>query len=129
MPIPEPTPLGGRLESAEANGTTEKKNKKVTVCTIPPTRCQYGGSTFEFAAFSPSTRFLKEVQAVFPRLSRRQLDTVLIVPVFQQCENDMVGITPEINRERDVKLELVRRCGALAASRLSGSKEWHVLYL
>ncbi|ORZ03344.1 hypothetical protein BCR43DRAFT_483183 [Syncephalastrum racemosum] len=124
MPIPEPATSPDRLGSTKDSSTAGKKSKKVTSCPISPTRCQYGGSTFEYAAFSPSTRFLKEVQAVFPRLSRQQLNTVLIVPVFQQCENDMVGITPEINRERDVKLELFIEWGNKVADRLAQVGMW-----
>lgn len=87
--------------------TIKQPDNKKTQCLVNATRFVFQGSEFEYSVYSPSHRILREISSVFPDLSIRQRRNLLIVPVIQRCEHDMVGATPEINKERDDKLELV----------------------
>lgn len=66
----------------------------------------------------PSTRYLSELRPVFPELfpvhssptagpmwPRVTRETMLVVPTFQPCLSDLVGVGVEQEREKDDKLE------------------------
>ncbi|CAO3600731.1 unnamed protein product [Absidia cylindrospora] len=78
-----------------------KVNKTTTpTCEAPATRFIYQQSEFEYSVHSPGSRFGRELGTVFPTLSTKQLKEILVIPVIQQCEHDMVGITQQVNHER-----------------------------
>lgn len=85
------------------------ERKKLSTCLIEPTIFQFKDSTFEYAVYKPSSRFKRDFESIFPSLNVKQRKELLVVPVIQQCEYDMVGLTKEVNQERDIKLELVSR--------------------
>ena len=101
-----PTSIVDPCQSSEI--LTSSKPTTKSVCVIEPSRFQFYGSVFEYSAYSPSTRFIKEVESVFPHLNLQERKDFLVCPVIQQCVHDLVGATPEVNKERDDKLELVR---------------------
>lgn len=76
-------------------------------CLQSPSRLKYCDSDFEYSIHAPPPRFQRELSHVFPVMKRQDLKRILVVPVIQRCDNDMVGITRTINSERDVRLELV----------------------
>lgn len=80
---------------------------KKTECLIPASRFVYNGSEFEYTVFSPSARFMREMDTVFPQLSARQRKELLVIPIIQRCKHDLVGFSPEIEEEREFKLENV----------------------
>lgn len=89
--------------------TPEVSNEKTKLSTnlVKPTVFDFGNSTFEYSVYKPSLRFLRDFDTIFPQLSSRQRKQLLVVPVIQKCEFDMVGLSKEVNFERDIKLELV----------------------
>lgn len=89
--------------------TTPTSNEKMKLSTnmIKPTVFEFGNSFFEYSVYKPSLRFLRDFDTIFPHLSSRQRKQLLVVPVIQKCEFDMVGLSKEVNFERDIKLELV----------------------
>ncbi|KAI8344437.1 hypothetical protein BC941DRAFT_507987 [Chlamydoabsidia padenii] len=100
-------------------------NRSTTpTCMIPVTRFIYQDSEFEYSVHSPGTRFGRELGTVFPTLSMKQLKEILVVPVIQRCEHDMVGITQQVNNERDDKLEKFVAWGKLVVERLKGLGIW-----
>lgn len=80
---------------------------KLSTCVIEPALFQFKDSTFEYSAYKPSSRFLKDFDTIFPNLSVKSRNQLLVIPVVQKCVNDMVGFSEVVNKERDVKLELV----------------------
>lgn len=92
---------------------------------VSATRFTHQDSEFEYSVHSPGTRFGRELGTVFPALSTKQLKEILVVPVIQRCEHDMVGITQQVNHERDDKLEKVS-CSRLKGR--DGSLENHSTY-
>lgn len=76
-------------------------------CLQPPTRLKHCDSDFEFSIHAPPPRFQRELTHIFPAMRRQELKRILVVPVIQRCDNDMVGVTLAANAERDVRLELV----------------------
>jgi hypothetical protein len=80
-------------------------------CLQAPTRLKHCDSDFEYSIHSPPPRFQRELTHIFPAMRRQELKRILVVPVIQRCDNDMVGVTKSTNAERDVRLELV--CSAL----------------
>lgn len=50
---------------------------------------------------------MREMDTVFPQLSVRQRKELLVIPIVQRCKHDLVGSTPEIEEEREFKLENV----------------------
>ncbi|KAI9275545.1 hypothetical protein BDA99DRAFT_532516 [Phascolomyces articulosus] len=113
------------VDSCPSKGisTTIKPTTK-SECVIEPARFEYQGSVFEYSAFSPSHRFMKEVDSVFPHLTIKERNDLLVVPVIQQCYHDMVGATPEVNKERDEKLELFIEWGKYIVQRLGSVGFW-----
>lgn len=101
------TGMPATLPHQNPTHTTKQPDAKKTQCLVDPTRFKFKNSEFEYSVYSPSHRILREITSVFPDLSIRQRKNLLIVPVIQRCEHDMVGATPEVNKERDDKLELV----------------------
>ena len=89
----------------------ERLTNKTSSCVIQPTILEYNGSIFEYSAYKPTMRFLRDFDSIFPQLSSRQKAQLLVVPVIQKCEHDMVGLSKEVNDERDIKLELVKKKG------------------
>src|SRR5690348_11234681 len=93
------------------NGDTlllKTKSTTSPTCLVPATRFIYKESEFEYSVHSPGSRFGRELGTVFPSLTSKQRKEILVVPVIQRCEFDMVGITQQVNKERDDKLELVK---------------------
>lgn len=101
-------PIATTSPTEKCHDGDDSNNNKKTECAVAPTRFHYKGSEFEYSAYSPASRFLKLLEPVFPHLTARQRSELLVVPVIQRCENDTAGISPEINKEREEKLELVR---------------------
>ncbi|KAI8064410.1 hypothetical protein BC940DRAFT_306184 [Gongronella butleri] len=93
-------------------------------CAVPATRFMYHGAEFEYSVHAPGTRFARELATVFPGLSVKQRKELLIVPVIQRCDNDMVGITTIVNKERDDRLELFVQWGRAIVDRLRGLGMW-----
>ncbi|KAI9308317.1 hypothetical protein BJ944DRAFT_260506, partial [Cunninghamella echinulata] len=93
-------------------------------CLVPATRFMYKESEFEYSVHSPGTRFGRELGTVFPSLSSKQRKEILVVPVIQRCEFDMVGITQIVNKERDDKLELFVSWGKSIVDRLRTVGMW-----
>jgi hypothetical protein len=85
---------------------TEKK--KLSTCLVQPNTFEFKHSTFEYSVYQPSLRFLRDFDSIFPCLKIKQRKQLLVVPIIQKCEFDMVGLSKLVNNERDVKLELVR---------------------
>ncbi|KAI9499583.1 methylmalonic aciduria and homocystinuria type D protein [Zychaea mexicana] len=106
--------------STTATSTAKSKND----CLVEPKRFEFKDSLFEYSVHAPSDRFLRDMATVFPHLSVRQRKDLLVVPVIQQCENDMVGLTYEVNKERDDKLELFVDWGKRVADRLASVGFW-----
>ncbi|KAI8335209.1 methylmalonic aciduria and homocystinuria type D protein [Blakeslea trispora] len=98
--------------------------RKTTICTIEPTTFKFKHSLFEYSAYQPSQHFLRDFEAIFPNISARQRKQMLVVPVIQKCQNDMVGITKEVNYERDVCLELFIQWGKLVVDRIKSVGMW-----
>ncbi|KAI8149073.1 hypothetical protein BJV82DRAFT_590536 [Fennellomyces sp. T-0311] len=110
--------------SIGATQTAPSSTASKTECLVKPTRFQYKHSEFEYSIYAPSTRFLREMTTVFPHLTLRQRKNLLIVPIFQRCIHDLVGATPEINKERDDKLELFIEWGKRVVDRLASVGMW-----
>lgn len=119
----------------------EPERKKLSTCLIAPSVFQFRDSTFEYAVYQPSSRFKRDFESIFPSLNVKQRKELLVVPVIQQCEYDMVGLTTQVNQERDVKLELVSArdplggcrsiltavvCGMGKSSGRQDQVHWHV---
>ncbi|GAB5590182.1 hypothetical protein Unana1_05082 [Umbelopsis nana] len=90
----------------------------------PPSRLKYCNSDFEYSIHAPPPRFQRELAHIFPAMKRQDLKRILVVPVIQRCDNDMVGITKTINSERDVRLELFVEWGKLVVDRLRSVGMW-----
>jgi hypothetical protein len=103
--------LATSIPAASNNGDIHQKAPAIKSTTptwkVSATRFTYQDSEFEYSVHSPGTRFGRELGTVFPALSIKQLKEILVVPVIQRCEYDMVGITQQVNHERDDKLEKV----------------------
>ncbi|KAJ2961505.1 hypothetical protein NQZ79_g3288 [Umbelopsis isabellina] len=93
-------------------------------CLQSPTRLKYCNSDFEYSIHSPQPRFQRELAHIFPTMRRQDMKRILVVPVIQRCDNDMVGITQSANTERDVKLELFVEWGKLVVDRLRSVGMW-----
>lgn len=93
------------------NPQLQDERKKLSKCLIKPTLFDFKDSTFEYSVYQPSSRFKRDFESIFPGLNVKQRKELLVVPIIQQCEYDMVGLTKEVNQERDVKLELVYKYG------------------
>lgn len=78
-------------------------------CLIQPILFNYNGSIFEYSVYKPTPRFLRDFDSIFPHLSTKQKKQLLVIVVIQKCEHDMVGVSKEVNDERDIKLELVTK--------------------
>ncbi|KAI7849487.1 hypothetical protein BDC45DRAFT_520486 [Circinella umbellata] len=117
-----PTSVADSCQSSKILTSTKPTTK--SDCVIEPTRFQFKGSVFEYSAYSPSTRFIKEVESVFPHLNLQERKDFLVCPVIQQCVNDLVGATPEVNKERDDKLELFIEWGKYLVERLGSVGFW-----
>ncbi|KAI9320822.1 hypothetical protein BX666DRAFT_1911647 [Dichotomocladium elegans] len=99
------------------------KNKK-TECLLQPTRFWFKHSEFEYSVYSPSKRFLRDLETVYPNLTAQQREEMLVVPVIQHCTYDLVGMTPDVNAERDEKLELFMQWGSRIIKRLTSLGMW-----
>ncbi|CAO3617235.1 unnamed protein product [Cunninghamella echinulata] len=109
------------------NDNITQKIKTVSTsptCLVPATQFIYKESEFEYSVHSPGTRFGRELGTVFPSLSSKQRKEILVVPVIQRCELDMVGITQLANKERDDKLELFVSWGKSIVDRLRTVGMW-----
>ncbi|CAG8478206.1 13478_t:CDS:2 [Acaulospora colombiana] len=60
--------------------------------------------TLEYSIHSGSRRFNRDLASIFPEIAD-QVNKCLVIPVFLNCENDMVGTGSIIDKERDEKLE------------------------
>ena len=80
---------------------------KLSTNLVKPTLFEFDHSIFEYSVYQPSIRFLRDFDTIFPSLNNKQKRQLLVVPVIQKCEFDMVGLSKEVNHERDIKLELV----------------------
>ncbi|CAO3626709.1 unnamed protein product [Cunninghamella blakesleeana] len=76
------------------------KSTATPTCLVAATRFIYEGSEFEYSIHSPGSRFGRELGTVFPSLTIKQRREILVIPVIQRCEFDMVGITQHVNKER-----------------------------
>lgn len=86
-----------------------KDKAKLSTCLIQPNVFEFNDSTFEYSAYKPSSRFLRDFETIFPCLNAKQRKQLLVVPIIQKCVYDMVGLSKDVNFERDIKLELVLR--------------------
>ncbi|CAO3613719.1 unnamed protein product [Mucor fragilis] len=102
----------------------EPERKKLSTCLIAPSVFQFRDSTFEYAVYQPSSRFKRDFESIFPSLNVKQRKELLVVPVIQQCEYDMVGLTTQVNQERDVKLELFVAWGKAVVDRIKSIGMW-----
>ncbi|KAH8551987.1 hypothetical protein BGW37DRAFT_493154 [Umbelopsis sp. PMI_123] len=93
-------------------------------CLQAPTRLKHCDSDFEYSIHSPPPRFQRELTHIFPAMRRQELKRILVVPVIQRCDNDMVGVTKSTNAERDVRLELFVEWGKLVVDRLRSVGMW-----
>ncbi|KAI9033980.1 methylmalonic aciduria and homocystinuria type D protein [Phycomyces nitens] len=57
-------------------------------------------------------------------MTPKQRKELLVVPVIQKCFHDMSASTPEINRERDEKLDVFVDWGKRVINRLNGLGMW-----
>lgn len=89
--------------------TVKVEKQKLSTNLVNPTVFEFGNSTFEYSVYQPSLRFLRDFDTIFPSLNSKQRKQLLVVPVIQKCEFDMVGLSKEVNFERDIKLELVSK--------------------
>jgi hypothetical protein len=85
----------------------QPEKKKLSTCLVQPDTFEFKHSTFEYSVYKPSLRFLRDFDNIFPSLSTKQRKQLLVVPIIQKCELDMVGLSKLVNNERDIKLELV----------------------
>ncbi|KAI8084515.1 uncharacterized protein BX664DRAFT_337167, partial [Halteromyces radiatus] len=99
-------------------------NHSSPTCRVQATRFIYKDSEFEYSIHSPGTRFGRELAVVFPSLTNKQLKEILVVPVIQRCEHDMVGITQTVNHERNEKLEIFVSWGKSVVDRLRRIGIW-----
>lgn len=67
---------------------------------VEPTTIRIGDDIIQLSLHEPSWRFKQELDRVFPS---RGAD-ILVVPTFQKCRSDMVGIGAEIEHEKDERL-------------------------
>jgi hypothetical protein len=86
----------------------DASRKKLSTCLVEPKEFDFKDSHFEYGVYAPSQRFLRDFDTIFPQLSPKQRKQLLVVPVIQKCHHDMVGLSKEVNIERDVKLEVVK---------------------
>ncbi|KAI8366666.1 uncharacterized protein BYT42DRAFT_549751 [Radiomyces spectabilis] len=112
------------LATTSPSSVSDKKKKDTSTCLVYPTRFTYEASHFEYSVYAPSSRFLRELRSVFPDLSPKQQKSVLVIPVIQHCQRDMVGITNDVNHERDVKLETFVSWGKRVVTRLRSVGMW-----
>lgn len=75
-----------------------------TTTLLSPTRSRFQGVELEYALCAPTSRFQLELAHIFPE---RDLKSLRVVPVIQRCENDLVGVGAEIDKEKDEMLERV----------------------
>ncbi|ORE09169.1 hypothetical protein BCV72DRAFT_303080 [Rhizopus microsporus var. microsporus] len=107
-----------------STNSKERLTSKTSSCVIQPTILEYNGSIFEYSAYKPPMRFLRDFDSIFPQLSSRQKAQLLVVPVIQKCEHDMVGLSKEVNDERDIKLELFISWGRRVVDRIKSVGMW-----
>ncbi|KAI7887725.1 methylmalonic aciduria and homocystinuria type D protein [Mucor mucedo] len=100
------------------------EKSKLSTCMIAPALFQFKDSTFEYSVYKPSSRFLKDFDTIFPSLSAKTREQLLVIPVVQKCVNDMVGFSEVVNKERDVKLELFVEWGKLVVDRIKSIGMW-----
>ncbi|KAI8091390.1 methylmalonic aciduria and homocystinuria type D protein [Gilbertella persicaria] len=100
------------------------EKKKLSQCLVEPTTFEFRHSTFEYSVYQPSPRFLRDFDSIFPQLSSKQRSQLLVVPVIQKCQHDMVGITKEVNYERDIRLELFVEWGKKIVDRIKSVGMW-----
>ncbi|CAG8501196.1 3004_t:CDS:2 [Ambispora leptoticha] len=87
-----------KLRSSRPTKIRSVEIQTPTVLTyLTPRTCQL--VTIEYSIHACSSRFLRELEAVFPKVAN--LDRCLVVPTFQKCEHDLVGIGPLVDKERD----------------------------
>ncbi|CDH59579.1 protein [Lichtheimia corymbifera JMRC:FSU:9682] len=118
------TALTANESTTTPSSARSSKPAKKTECLIPASRFIYNGSEFEYTVYSPSTRFMREMDTVFPQLSVRQRKELLVIPIVQRCKHDLVGSTPEIEEEREFKLENFIEWGGRMIDRLHSLGMW-----
>lgn len=64
--------------------------------------------TFQLSLHAPPRALLRELKPVFPSISSEQLAGLAVLCVYQPTQHDLVTADPDVNRERDICLELVR---------------------
>ncbi|KAG2234983.1 hypothetical protein INT48_000225 [Thamnidium elegans] len=101
-----------------------KEKGKLSVCLIQPTVFEYNASTFEYSVYKPSSRFLRDFETIFPSLNTKQRKQLVVVPIIQKCEFDMVGLSKNVNYERDIKLELFVQWGKKVVDRIKSIGMW-----
>ncbi|KAI8987213.1 methylmalonic aciduria and homocystinuria type D protein [Pilobolus umbonatus] len=103
---------------------TDTKKTKLSVCLTPPSVFTYDNSLFEYSVYKPSVRFLRDFDTILPTLTEKQMSDLLVVPVVQRCTHDMVGISTEVNHERDIKLEVFVDWGKRVVDRIKSIGMW-----
>ncbi|KAI8968274.1 methylmalonic aciduria and homocystinuria type D protein [Mycotypha africana] len=99
-------------------------DRKQAICLASPNTFVFEDSTFEYSVFKPSKRFLRDFDTIFPSLTSKQRKELLVIPVIQKCQYDMVGLTAEVNHERDIKLELFVKWGRAIVQRILSIGMW-----
>ncbi|CAG8463405.1 9171_t:CDS:2 [Acaulospora morrowiae] len=77
----------------------------------------------EYSIHAGSRRFNKDLVRIFPEIED-QIDRCLVIPVFLKCENEIVGIGSEIDKERDKKLIDFVEWGKLICQKLRDRGYW-----
>ncbi|CAG8557014.1 11945_t:CDS:2 [Ambispora gerdemannii] len=92
----------------------------VLTCLTPKT-CQL--ITIEYSIHACSSRLSRELEKVFPEVAA-DLGRCLVVPTFQKCEHDLVGVGPLVDKERDAKLEAFIEWGTSICEKLRQYGHW-----
>ncbi|TPX37198.1 hypothetical protein SmJEL517_g00819 [Synchytrium microbalum] len=94
-----------RLPSSTSNFKPKRKGGPISLqppkTTILATSS--GEFTFQYSIHDPGRHMLREMRLVFPHL--KESDRLLVVPTFQKAAHDLVAVTAETNRERNLLLE------------------------
>ncbi|RHZ80331.1 hypothetical protein Glove_137g126 [Diversispora epigaea] len=79
----------------------------------------------EYSIHAGSKRFNQELKNIFPDIKDiLEKEKCLVIPIFLKCENDMVGIGSEIDKEKDLKLNDFVEWGKLICQKLKDREYW-----
>ncbi|GJJ70464.1 hypothetical protein EMPS_02813 [Entomortierella parvispora] len=104
-----------------AAAPTTPRNARITNCVAGPKMSYTTLATLEYTIHTSPRRMTRDLATVFPNLD---LSSLLVVPTFQKCKNEMVAWDAEIAKEKDDRLDDFVRWSTALHQRLERRGYW-----